>query len=71
MFVIKIQFTLINLIHKLSSISHAHAQTIASKIGKTEPFAMAHLRLMKKDETTIADGQHELYVYSVSHTLHI
>ena len=26
---------------------------------------MSHLRLMKDDDTTIADGQHELYVYNV------
>ena len=27
---------------------------------------MSHLRLMKGDDTTIRDGEHELYVYSVS-----
>ena len=38
----------------------------ASKLGKSEPFAMSHLRLMKDDDTTIRDGEHEVYVYSVS-----
>jgi hypothetical protein len=45
--------------------SFFHKSTIiSSKLSKSEPFAMSHLRLMKKDETTISDGQHELYVYS-------
>ena len=38
---------------------------LASKLGKSEPFAVCHLRLMKNDDTAIADGLHELYVYNV------
>ncbi|XP_019859385.1 PREDICTED: dedicator of cytokinesis protein 1 isoform X1 [Amphimedon queenslandica] len=45
--------------------SFYHKSTIiSSKLSKSEPFAMSHLRLMKDDDTTIADGQHELYVYN-------
>ncbi len=38
----------------------------ASRLNKNEPYAIAHLKLMKDDDTTIEDGQHELYVYKVS-----
>ena len=44
--------------------SHLHTPT-ASKLGRIEPFAVAHLKLMKEDDTTIQDGEHELYVYKV------
>ena len=37
----------------------------ASKLGRSEPFAICHLKLMKEDNTTIQDGQHELFVYKV------
>ena len=40
--------------------------SIASKLGKSEMFALSHLRLMKGDDTMITDGQHDLYVYNVS-----
>ena len=46
------------------SHSHLHTPT-ASKLGRIEPFAVAHLKLMKEDDTTIQDGEHELYVYKV------
>ncbi len=38
----------------------------ASRLNKNEPYAIAHLKLMKDDDTTIEDGPHELYVYKVS-----
>ena len=37
----------------------------ASKLGRSEPFAVAHLKLMKKDGTVIQDGEQELFVYKV------
>ena len=37
----------------------------ASRLSKTEPYAIAHLKLMKDNDTTIEDGQHELFVYKV------
>ena len=43
---------------------HLHIPT-ASKLGRIEPFAVAHLKLMKEDDTTIQDGEHELFVYKV------
>ena len=38
----------------------------ASRLGKTEPFAVSHLKLMKEDGTTIEDNIHELFVFKVS-----
>ena len=37
----------------------------ASKLSKSEPFAQAHLKLMKADDTTVEDGEHNLFVYNV------
>lgn len=46
-----------------------HKSTIiSSKIGKSEPFAISHLKLMKDDDTTIEDGLHELFVYKYKET---
>ena len=46
--------------------SRLHTLTpTASKLGRIEPFAVAHLKLMKEDDTTIQDGEHELFVYKV------
>ena len=42
----------------------------ASRLGKMEPFAVSHLKLMKEDGTTIEDGSHELFVYKV-HTYNV
>lgn len=40
----------------------------ASRLSRSEPFAIAHVKLMKDDDTTIEDGTHELFVYKVRHT---
>jgi len=46
-----------------------HKSTIiSSKLGRSEPFAICHLKLMKEDNTTIQDGQHELFVYKFKET---
>ncbi|XP_064383161.1 dedicator of cytokinesis protein 1-like [Halichondria panicea] len=46
-----------------------HKSTIiSSRLNKNEPYAIAHLKLMKDDDTTIEDGQHELYVYKYKET---
>ena len=37
----------------------------ASRLSRSEPFAIAHMKLMKDDDTTIEDGIHELFVYKV------
>lgn len=37
----------------------------ASRLSRSEPFAIAHMKLMKDDDTTIEDGMHELFVYKV------
>ncbi len=37
----------------------------ANRLGRTEPFAIAHLKLMKDDDTAIQDGTHDVYVYKV------
>ena len=38
---------------------------VASKLGRSEPFAISHLRLMKEDQTALQDGTYELFVYKV------
>ena len=40
----------------------------ASRLGKTEPFAVSHLKLMKEDGTTIEDNIHELFVFKVTNS---
>ena len=50
--------------HLHTLLTPSHAPT-ASKLGRIEPFAVAHLKLMKEDDTTIQDGEHELFVYKV------
>lgn len=42
--------------------------TISNRLGRTEPFAISHLKLMKDDDTTIQDGTHELFVYKYKET---
>ena len=37
----------------------------ASKLGQPEPFGVAHLRLMKEDNTIIRDNKYKLFVYKV------
>jgi hypothetical protein len=45
-----------------------HRSTISSRLGKTEPFAVSHLKLMKEDGTTIEDNIHELFVFKFRET---
>jgi hypothetical protein len=48
--------------------SFYHRSTISSRLGKTEPFAVSHLKLMKEDGTTIEDNIHELFVFKFRET---
>ena len=43
----------------------------ASRLSRSEPFAIAHVKLMKDDDTTIEDSVHELYVYKVSYSINV
>lgn len=49
-------------------VSYVHnvlLSSLASRLSRSEPFAIAHVKLMKDDDTTIEDGIHELFVYKV------